>query len=155
MPQTAFYTPVSSRIRPAITAITYNTAIIFIFSFLSGFTLNNTTSPIPAPVQSPAITEEKEIAPLRYSCVRITDAAQFGIRPIKAAIAGWNTVSPSIIAEILSIPSMSIHRFKINVNTNKSFPYGEVQVLLFQPNDCDIHSHDRVLLLDAALQFLF
>lgn len=119
MPQTAFYTPVSSRIRPAITAITYNTAIIFIFSFLSGFTLNNTTSPIPAPVQSPAITEEKEIAPLRYSCVRITDAAQFGIRPIKAAIAGWNTVSPSIIAEILSIPSMSIHRFKINVNTNR------------------------------------
>lgn len=76
-------------------------------------------SPIPAPVQSPAITEEKEIAPLRYSCVRITDAAQFGIRPIKAAIAGWNTVSPSIIAEILSIPSMSIHRFKINVNTNR------------------------------------
>ena len=128
MPQTAFYTPVSSRIRPAITAITYNTAIIFIFSFLSGFTLNNTTSPIPAPVQSPAITEEKEIAPLRYSCVRITDAAQFGIRPIKAAI---------------------------QTDTKKSFPYGEVQVLLFQPNDCDIHSHDRVLLHDAALQFLF
>mgnify|MGYP007054486446 CR=1 FL=1 len=37
----------------------------------------------------------------------------------QAAIAGWNTVSPSIIAEILSIPSMSIHRFKINVNTNR------------------------------------
>ena len=115
----AHYTPNISKISPAATAIPYNTAIIFTFSFLSGFTLNKTTRPIPAPVHNPAITDANEIAPLIYSCVRITDAAQLGINPINAAITGWNTVSPSIIAEILSIPSTSIHRFKINVNANK------------------------------------
>ena len=66
----AHYTPNISKISPAATAIPYNTAIIFTFSFLSGFTLNKTTRPIPAPVHNPAITDENEIAPYAKESVK-------------------------------------------------------------------------------------
>ena len=118
MPQTAFYTPVSSRIRPAITAITYNTAIIFIF-LLIRIHFEQYYKPDTGSRAKSRDHRGKRNCPAQIQLCQNHGRAQFGIRPIKAAIAGWNTVSPSIIAEILSIPSMSIHRFKINVNTNR------------------------------------
>ena len=52
------------------------------------FVLNKIISPTPAPVKSPAISEAPLIMFCIYKFVIITDAAQFGIKPIKLEIAG-------------------------------------------------------------------
>lgn len=36
----------------------------------------------------------KETVSLRYSCARITEEIQLGIRAVRAASAGWKTVPP-------------------------------------------------------------
>lgn len=80
--------PASSSTMPERIPTTVSTANIFKFSPLCRFTLNRTTRPTPAPVHSPAITDANDMAPFRYSCVSMTDAAQFGIRPMTAAMTG-------------------------------------------------------------------
>ena len=65
---------------------------------------------MPAPEQSPAITEAKLKAPPRYISVKSTEAAQFGISPISAAISGWKKVLPRSISESLSAPKIQRKR---------------------------------------------
>ena len=79
---------IACKIIPDIVPIKYNNPTIFTFSFQFLFVLNNIASPTPAPVNNPAIILPTEITFSKYKFVKITDAAQFGIRPIKAAIAG-------------------------------------------------------------------
>ena len=65
-----------------------------IFSFRFLFALKSTASPTPAPVQSPPTAVPKEMLPLAYSSVIITDAAQLGIRPTRADANGWRNPMP-------------------------------------------------------------
>lgn len=74
---------------------------------------------MPAPEQSPAITEAKLKAPPRYISVKSTEAAQFGISPINAAISGWKKVLPRSISESLSAPKSSMAKFSASVKTSK------------------------------------
>ena len=104
---------------PAATAKQYKSPSIFRFSYLFLFIRNNTTSPIPAPEHSPEITDAKDMASFKYSWVSITDAAQFGINPISAAIAGWSSEFPSKTSDSFCIPITSIHRFNAAVNKNR------------------------------------
>ena len=74
---------------------------------------------MPAPEQSPAITEAKLKAPPRYISVKSTEAAQFGISPINAAISGWKKVLPRSISESLSAPKSSMAKFSASVKTRQ------------------------------------
>ena len=58
--------------------------MIFSFIFLLDFI--RMRSAVPLPVKSPAMKEEKLIAELRYSSVRIILEPQLGIRPIRQVI---------------------------------------------------------------------
>ena len=78
----------SSKNIPEITPIEYNNTKIFKLSFIPLLVLNNTANPTPAPTRSPEIKVEAVIKFSKYICVNITDAAQFGISPIKPAITG-------------------------------------------------------------------
>ena len=49
------------------------------FSFIFLFSLNNTISAVPLPVNKPAINEDKLIALFKYSSVNIILAPQLGI----------------------------------------------------------------------------
>ena len=82
------FSPISSNIIPEIAPIKYTIKTIFIFSFMFLFVLNNTASPTPAPVSKPDIMLAADITFSRYIFVKITDAAQFGIRPIRLATIG-------------------------------------------------------------------
>ena len=72
---------------PAMTETRYIKAMILMFSFIFLLALNNTIKPTPAPVERPAITDPKLKLPSMKSWVRIMEAAQFGIRPIRPARA--------------------------------------------------------------------
>ena len=95
---------------------------IVIFSFKFLFLLNNTKSPTPAPEHNPATSDPNEIIPFKKPCVKITDAAQFGISPIKDAIKGWIKLSFKKREVNFSSPVISIARLKIKdaINTNKN-----------------------------------
>ena len=82
------FIPINSNIIPAITPILYKIPTILKFSFNPLLILNNTANPTPAPVNSPAIKLDTDITFSKYMFVKITDAAQFGIRPINPAIIG-------------------------------------------------------------------
>ena len=58
------------------------------FSFIFLFSLNNTISAVPLPVNKPAINEDKLIALFKYSSVNIILAPQLGISPIRLVING-------------------------------------------------------------------
>lgn len=62
-------------------------------SLSESFFLNNTRIPSPALEHSPAITEPKPSAPLRYISVIAIETAQFGMSPTIAVITGCNTES--------------------------------------------------------------
>ena len=55
------------------------------FSLSLLFTLKSTSSPTPALENRPAIITPTEIIPSAQSVERTTEAAQFGIRPTRAA----------------------------------------------------------------------
>ena len=59
-----------------------------IFSFIFLFSLNSTIMAVPLPVNNPAIRDGKLMALLRYNCVNITLAPQFGINPIRLVMNG-------------------------------------------------------------------
>ena len=83
---------------------------IKIKKFCAVFLLNlkSTTSPTPAPVQSPPISAPSVILPAIKHCVRITDAAQFGISPTSAVKNGWRTVCVLKKSKTLSPTAFSI-----------------------------------------------
>ena len=83
--------PSNSMIIPEMVPIVYNRATIPMFSFSLLFVLNKTASPTPAPVNSPAIMLPSEITFSKYIFVIITDAAQFGIKPINDVIIDIKT----------------------------------------------------------------
>lgn len=62
------------------------------FSFIFLFSLNNTISAVPLPVNKPAINEDKLIALFKYSSVNIILAPQLGISPIRLVINGPSMV---------------------------------------------------------------
>ena len=97
--------PIKSITIPEITPIAYNKTTIPIFSFILLFVLNNTASPTPAPVNNPDIILPSEITFSKYIFVIITDAAQFGIKPINEAIIGPTTGLFSIQPAIVSSPT--------------------------------------------------
>ena len=82
----------NSKINPDITPSAYNKHIINIFSLIFLFSLNNTISAVPLPVNKPAINENKLMALFKYNSVNIILAPQLGISPIKLVING-----PSIV----------------------------------------------------------
>ena len=80
--------PIKSINIPDITPMPYTNKTIPTFSFNLSFVLNNTASPTPAPVNNPAIMLPNDITFSRYRFVIITDAAQFGINPMRLAKNG-------------------------------------------------------------------
>lgn len=82
----------NSKINPEITPSEYNKHIINMFSFIFLFSLNNTISAVPLPVNKPAINEDKLIALFKYSSVNIILAPQLGISPIRLVINGPSMV---------------------------------------------------------------
>ena len=96
--------PNNSNITPANTPITYNNPTIIIFFFIPLFALNNTASPTPDPTNNPEIIVAAEITFSKYICVKITDEAQLGIKPINPAIIGAKIGLFSINPAITSSP---------------------------------------------------
>ena len=99
---------------PDTTPIKYNIPVIFIFSLIFSFTLNNINIPIPEPTNNPPIIEPTEITFCKYSCVNITDDAQFGIKPTIPAINGPTTGMFNIKFDIFSSPIKYIATFITN-----------------------------------------
>ena len=81
-----------SKISPDITPIAYNSPIIFRFSFLFSFVLNNTNNPTPAFTHNPEINIGIDITFSTNNSVNTTDDAQFGINPIIPATIGPNII---------------------------------------------------------------
>ena len=79
---------IAVQISPATTPTVYKTARIARFLFMLSLSLNKRASPTPALAQSPASSPPKLKLPETKVSVRITDDAQFGISPIKAATKG-------------------------------------------------------------------
>ena len=65
-------------------------AKIFIFSLKFLFDLKRIKIAIPLPVSNPDITDDKLIAPFKYSSVNMILEPQLGIKPIKLVINGPN-----------------------------------------------------------------
>ena len=82
--------PINSKAIPEITPIIYNNETILMFCLIPLFVLNNTASPTPALTKVPEIIVDIEITFSKYICVKITDAAQFGINPINPDNIGPN-----------------------------------------------------------------
>ena len=78
--------------KPVATAPAYKAPKKAKFSFWGRFTLNSTASPSPAPVHSPATADPKDKAPLKYSSVSRTEAAQLGMNPRSPVSRGWNAL---------------------------------------------------------------
>ena len=96
--------------------IKYINPTIIIFSFICFlFVLNNTNKPTPAPVNNPAISDAILITFSIYKLVIITDAAQFGIKPIKLEIIGPKKILFFINVSIVCSPITPIRALIINV----------------------------------------
>lgn len=76
------------KIKPEKAPIIYKRRVIIKFCLNDLFLLNKSNIPTPAEQESPDISEPKVMAPERKLHVSKTEAAQFGIRPISAAING-------------------------------------------------------------------
>ena len=104
---------------PEITPIRYSINVIIRFSFKCFlFFLNKTINPTPAPVSNPAISDAIFKTLLRYKLVIITEAAQFGISPIKLDTNGPNIELFFINVSIVSSPINEINIFIIKVIIN-------------------------------------
>ena len=90
-----------------MTPIMYSKQIINIFSFTFLFVLNKIINPTPAPVKRPATREAPFKMFSMYKFVKITEAAQFGISPIKLAINGPKTAFFDTKFAIVSSPITS------------------------------------------------
>ena len=91
--------------------------MIFIFSLIFLFDLNNTKIPIPEPTNKPAIIEPKVIKLFKYNSVIITEPAQFGINPTNAETNIPTKGTLAITFAILSFPIKYIAVFITNVIT--------------------------------------
>ena len=100
-----------SKISPDITPIAYNSPIIFRFSFLFSFVLNNTNNPTPAFTHNPEINIGIDITFSTNNSVNTTDDAQFGINPIIPATIGPNIIFLLTIFARFSWPIISIIPF--------------------------------------------
>ena len=86
------------------------------FSFIFFlFVLNSTISPTPAPVSKPEIKAEAFITFCIYKFVIITEAAQFGIKPIKLEIIGPKYRLFCIKFSIVLSPIILINKLIIKV----------------------------------------
>ena len=110
-----FFYIINCKINPEVTPIKYINAEIIRFCFIFLLVLNNTINPTPAPVSNPATKEAIFITFSIYKLVIITDAAQFGISPIKLDTIGPKKILFFIIISILSSPTAQIITFIINV----------------------------------------
>ena len=104
-----------SKISPDITPIAYNSPIIFRFSFLFSFVLNNTNNPTPAFTHNPEINIGIDITFSTNNSVNTTDDAQFGINPIIPATIGPNIIFLLTIFARFSWPIISIIPFITSV----------------------------------------
>ena len=86
------------------------------------FVLNNTASPTPAPVSNPDIMLAADITFSRYIFVKITDAAQFGIRPIRLATIGpkifWFNSKLAIFSSPIKYTAVFMMNVIIIININ-------------------------------------
>lgn len=71
---------------------------------------------MPQFIHNPAIQEPSEIPPIIKACVIKTEAAQFGINPIKAVINGSKKPVEDIKDEIASSPINSTIQPKAKLN---------------------------------------
>ena len=103
--------PIKPKAVPAITKI----AVIKRFSLRFLFTLYNIRRPTPAPEKRPESIVPTVIIPSTHRFVRVTDTAQFGIRPMTDAIT-WLIIGLSyMILEIFSLPTNKISAFIVKV----------------------------------------
>ena len=111
-----------SKISPDITPIAYNSPIIFRFSFLFSFVLNNTNNPTPAFTHNPEINIGIDITFSTNNSVNTTDDAQFGINPIIPATIGPSITFLLTIFARFSWPIISIIPFitSVIININKN-----------------------------------
>ena len=107
------------KIIPGITEQIYINSKINIFSFTLDLLRNRISIPAPAFVQRPAIKAPKLSVPWRYNCVKRTDDAQFGIKPISAEINGCSAESESKRCESFSKPIKLTVRSMIQVNKRR------------------------------------
>ena len=84
---------INSIMIPDIAPSRYNNININIFSLMFLLPLNNTIIAVPLPVSKPLINDDMLMALFKYNSVNITEAPQFGIRPIILVISGANIVS--------------------------------------------------------------
>ena len=91
----------------------YRPNTIFIFSFWLWFTLNSTSNPTPAFTSNPPIIIGNENIFDKYSSVKATDDAQFGISPIRHAI------------NILNIGSFAVREYSVSSPINSIMPLPE------------------------------
>ena len=106
-------------IKPLKVATKHSVIEIKQFSFKLELTLNKTNKPTPAPASSPDIILPKLIKPDKYNSLIITDAAQFGIKPIREANKCDNKGLLSKKLAIRLISAKLIIKPKMTLNNNK------------------------------------
>ena len=84
--------------------------------------LKSNNKATPELEHSPARSEANDRPPDKKSCVKRTEEAQFGIKPIREDRKGWKTEPLSISEEKTSVPINSIIKpiKKVKINNGKT-----------------------------------
>ena len=122
---------------PKMTPERYTMDNIKRFCFVFLFVLNRRRIPTPEPARRPERTTPRGARPERYTSVRITDEAQFGMRPISAE-AKYEKIdfSPRKLARVsepITKIKIFIMRFAIKIKSEVFSVWMRAERKIFSP----------------------